>query len=158
MASTCARAARPTTTDDATVRGEREKMTAEPTCGQGLAEHATLPRLIGALLDAVADNLDAHLPGLVANDPDSQREKRVYEQLAARHREVAARLGAIGEEMAGYQDLPMGAHDFDALSSQPVTEALARMIRAETELLALVTQQLEQHKVIPTGVSGSAGS
>jgi hypothetical protein len=67
-------------------------MTAEPTCGQGLAEHATLPRLAGALLDAVADNLAAHLPGLIANDPDSQREKRVYEQLAARHRDVAARL------------------------------------------------------------------
>jgi hypothetical protein len=53
--------------------------------------------------------------------------------------------------MAGYQDLPMGAHDLDALSSPPVTEALARMIRAETELLALVTQQLEQRKAILTG-------
>jgi hypothetical protein len=126
-------------------------MTAEPTCGQGLAEHATLPRLAGALLDAVADNRAAHLPGLIANDPDSQREKRVYEQLAARHRDVAARLDAIGEEMAGYQDLPLGAHDLNALSSPPVTEALARMIRAETELLALVTQQLEQHKAILTG-------
>lgn len=133
-------------------------MTAEPTCGQGLAHHAPLPRLFGALLDSVADNLIAHLPGLVSSDADSQREKRVYEQLAARHRDVAAMLRAIGEEMAGYQDMPMGAHDLDALSSQPVTEALARMIRAETELVALVTQQLKQHRAILTGVSGSARS
>jgi hypothetical protein len=133
-------------------------MTEEPTCGQGLAEHAPLPRLFGALLDAVADNLDAHLPGLVANDPDTQREKRVYEQLAAQHRGVATRLCALGEEMAGCQDLPMGAHDLGALSSQPATEALARMIRAETDLLALLTQQLEQHRVILNGMSGSATS
>ena len=130
-------------------------MTEEPTCGQGVAEHAPLPRLVGALMDAVADNLDAHLPGLVADDPDTQHEKRVYEQLAAQHRDVATRLCALGDEMAGCRDLPMGAHDFGALSSQPVTEALARMIRAETDLLALLTQQLEQHRVILNGMSGS---
>ena len=77
-----------------------------------------------------------------------EREKRVYEQLAAQYRDVATRLCALGEEMAGCQDLPMGAHDLGALSSQPVTDALARMIRAETDLLALLTQQLEQHRVI----------
>jgi hypothetical protein len=133
-------------------------MTADATCGQGLAQHAPLPRLVGALLDSVADNLDAHLPGLVSSDADSQREKRVYEQLAARHREVAARLAAIGDEMAGCQDLPMGAHDLEALSSQPVTAALARMIGAETELVGLVTQLLEQHTAMLTRVSGGARS
>jgi hypothetical protein len=133
-------------------------MTEEPTCGQGLAEHAALPRRVGALLDAVADNLDAHLPALTANDPDTQREKLVYEQLAAQHRDAATRLGAVGEKMAGSRDLPMGAHDLGALSSQPVIEALARMTRAETDLRALLTQQLEQHRRILNGMTGSTTS
>lgn len=123
-------------------------MTDEPTCGQGLAQHAALPRLVGAVLDSVADNLVAHLPGLVSSDPDSRREKRVYEQLAERHREAAAMLDALGEEMAGHQDMPMGAHDLEALSSRPATEALARMVRAETELVALVEQQLAEHQAM----------
>lgn len=32
-------------------------MTDEPTCGQGLAQHAELPQLTGELLRAVAENL-----------------------------------------------------------------------------------------------------
>ena len=48
-------------------------MAEEPTCGQGLAQHADLPLLIGELMGSVADNLSAHLsrarverPGLSA--------------------------------------------------------------------------------------------
>jgi hypothetical protein len=91
-------------------------MTEQPTCGQGLAQHAAIPRLVGALLDSIADNLTAHLPGLVTTDEDSRREKRVYQQLAERHRQIAAMLDAIAEDMAGHEDLPMGAHD---LETQP---------------------------------------
>jgi hypothetical protein len=123
-------------------------MTEQPTCGQGLAQHAAIPRLVGALLDSIADNLTAHLPGLVTTDEDSRREKRVYQQLAERHRQIAAMLDAIAEDMAGHEDLPMGAHDLDALSSTSTAEALARMIRVETELVALVEQQLAQHAAI----------
>ena len=36
------------------------------TCGQGLAQHAELPLLVGELMGSVADNLKAHLPGLVS--------------------------------------------------------------------------------------------
>lgn len=52
-------------------------MTGESTCGQGLAQHAALPRLAGALLDAVADNLVAHLGSLVSDDEATRDEKRV---------------------------------------------------------------------------------
>ena len=123
-------------------------MAEEPTCGQGLAQHAKLPQLIGELMNSVADNLCAHLPGLVSSDADSHHEKRVYEQLAARHREAAALLQAIGTEMAEQQDMPMGEHDLEAMSPSDVTDALEGMIRAEAQLAALVQQQLTEHQTI----------
>ena len=76
-------------------------MPEEPTCGQGLAEHAELPLLLGELMGSGADNLQAHLPGLVSSDVNSQNEKHVYEHLATRLREAGALLHAIGTEMAG---------------------------------------------------------
>ena len=123
-------------------------MAEEPTCGQGLAQHAELPLLVGELMGAVADNLGAHLPGLVASDENTQREKRVYEDLVTRHREAAAMLHAIGAEMAGHRDMPMGDHDLQALSSGEVVDALEGMIRVESRLIARVQQQLTEHRAI----------
>jgi hypothetical protein len=103
-------------------------------------------------MNSVADNLCAHLPGLVPSDADSQHEKRVYEQLAARHREAAAMLQAIGTEMAEQRDMPMGEHDVHAVSPTDVTDALEGMVRAEAQLVALVQQQLTQHQAILDGM------
>jgi hypothetical protein len=128
----------------------------DPTCGQGLAQHADLPRLVGGLMESVAETLTAHLGGLTSGDPETQGEKRVYQQLATRHREVAATLDTLAEEMAGHQDMPMGEHDIDALSSREATDALAGMIEAEAKLLTLVQQQLTEHKAM-LGEMGSPG-
>jgi hypothetical protein len=119
-----------------------------PTCGQGLAQHADFPRLMAQLLEAVAANLMAHLPSLAASDADTQREKLVYQQLAQRHRDAAAVLAALSEDMAGCSEMPMGSHDLDALSGSEMTDALTDMIRGETELLVAVEQQLTEHKAI----------
>jgi hypothetical protein len=99
-------------------------------------------------MDSVADNLSAHLPALVSDDADAQREKRVYEQLVARHREVSAALRAIGTEMATQQNLPMGEHDVSAMSTSDVSEALERMVRAEEELLTHLRRQLTEHQAM----------
>ena len=123
-------------------------MPEEPTCGQGLAQHAELPLLMGELMGSVADNLSAHVPGLVSSDENSQREKHVYEQLAARLREVGAMLHAIGTEMAGQQDMPMGEHDLQALSSGEAIDALKRMTRVEAQLFARVQEALTEHQAI----------
>ena len=123
-------------------------MSDEPTCGQGLAEHSELPLLMGDLVQSVADNLRAHLPGLVASDVNSQHEKHVYEHLAARFREAGALLHAIGTEMAGHQDLPMGEHDLQALSSGEAIEALERMTRVEARLVARLQDQLTEHQAM----------
>jgi hypothetical protein len=123
-------------------------MADEPTCGQGLASHAALPQVMGELMDAVADNLSAHLPGLVSRDDASVYERRVYERLEAQQRDAAAMLRAIGTEMSRHRDMPMGEHDLDAMSPRDVTEALRRMVRAERQLVARLQEQLTEHQAM----------
>ena len=132
-------------------------MPEESTCGQGLAQHAELPLLMGELMDSIADNLSAHLPGLVPSDENSQQEKQVYEHLAARVREAGAMLHAISTEMAGHQDMPMGEHDLQALSSGDVIDALDRMTRVEAQLVARVQEQLTEHQAILDAIRTDRG-
>lgn len=121
-------------------------MTEEPTCGQGLAQHASIPRLLVALMNAVADNFITHLPMLAAGDEATQNEKRVYQHLSRRHREVAAMLQAIATEMEELVDMPMGEHDVEATSPDDMIKALESMIRAEEQLLARLELQLTEHR------------
>jgi hypothetical protein len=123
-------------------------MPEEPTCGQGLAQHAELPLLVGELMGSVADNLRAHVPGLVASDEHSEHEKHVYEHLAERLRQAEAMLRAIGAEMAGHEDMPMGEHDLHALSSGAAIDALGRMISVEAQLAARLQEALTEHQAI----------
>lgn len=123
-------------------------MTEESTCGQGLAQTAVVPQLIGDLMNAVADNLVAHLPMLVAGDEASQHERRVYEHLAGRHRDAAAMLQAIATEMATHQDMPLGQHDFEAMSRGDVVDALESMVRAEAQLVERLERHLAEHRAM----------
>jgi hypothetical protein len=123
-------------------------MADEPTCGQGLARHAELPRLMGHVMNAVADNLSAHLSALVSGDELVQDERRVYERLTATHRTAAEMLQAIGGEMARCNELPMGEHDIQAMSPAHVTDALEAMVRAEARLATRLQDQLTEHQAM----------
>jgi hypothetical protein len=123
-------------------------VTEESTCGQGLAQTALLPQLVGDLMNAVADNLIAHLPMLVAGDENSQHERRVYEHLAGRHRDAAAMLQAISTEMATHRDMPIGQHDYEAMSQGDVVDALESMIGAEAQLVDRLEQHLAEHRAM----------
>ena len=123
-------------------------MSEEPTCGEGLAQHAELPLLVGELMGSVAANLSAHVLGLVSGDENTRHEKHVYEHLARRLREAEALLHAIGTEMAAQRDMPMGDHDFQALSSGEPIDALERMTRVEAELVARLHEALTEHQAM----------
>jgi hypothetical protein len=53
-------------------------------------------------------------------------------------------LLVLGEEMAGYRDLPMGRHDRPVMASPPAVEAFERFVQVEQELLALLQQRVPQ--------------
>jgi hypothetical protein len=118
------------------------------TCGQGLAEHSTIPRMLGELTDALAENLEVHLRALDATDDVGRAERNAYVSLAAQHRQIAAQLHEVGEEMAGYRDLPMARHDERALAAPDAIEAFTRFVAAERQLHGAVEQSLERDEAM----------
>ena len=108
------------------------------TCGQGLAAHSALPAKLAELVVSMAENLELHLNALDLTDEDALREHRVYVKLAEGLRTSAAQLAAIGDEMAGHADLPMGRHDEEAMSTLEVIEAFERFVRVQQELADLL--------------------
>jgi hypothetical protein len=127
-----------------------------PTCGEGLAENAALPAKLGELSTSVAGILEAHMSALDLTDERSKREYEAYRILADDHRRAGLQLKAIGEQMAGYRDLPMGRHDTRAMASSAVAESFRRFVELELELLALLQGRAEQDRqmLAAMGVGG----
>jgi len=123
-------------------------MADEPTCGQGLAAHSSLPTKLGELTAAVAEVLELHTKALDVADESARQEQRAYLRLVEQHRQTAARLLATGDEMAGYRDLPMASHDPTMLSSPEAVDAFARLVTVEQELLVLLQQRVEEHRAM----------
>jgi hypothetical protein len=116
----------------------------QPTCGKGLAEHSALPAALGALIGALAENLELHQATLDLSDPSSRKELDAYVALAKEHREIAARLEAVASRMASYRDLPMGRHDEHALADPRLLEAFERFVKRQEELLSLLLSAHER--------------
>ena len=75
-------------------------MDEQQTCGRGLAEHAVLPAQLAEVVEAMADNLQAHMQALELDDEPAREEHAVYLRLAEEQRQAAGRLRAIAGEMA----------------------------------------------------------
>jgi hypothetical protein len=114
------------------------------TCGKGLAENSILPAKLGELMAAMADNLAAHMKALDLTDVDSKQEYEAYKDLVREQREIAAKLAATAQEMAGYRHLPMGKHDEKAMTHARVREAFEKFVQHKQELLALLEQMTER--------------
>jgi hypothetical protein len=127
-------------------------MADRPTCGQGLAEHSSLPATLGELTASVAGILEVHLQALDLEDERSRTERGVYLRLVEAHRQTAAALAATGRDMAGQRDLPMGAHDPTVMSSPEAVAAFERYVEAERELLALLRERLRQDEQLLAGM------
>jgi hypothetical protein len=121
-------------------------MDEQPTCGQGVAAHSLLPAGLAEVTDAVAADLEVHTKALDLDDQAARQEHAVYLRLAGAHRQAAAQLRAIAEDMAAQRELPMGTHDEQVLASPEIVEAFQRFVAAKQELLALLQQLLEQDR------------
>jgi len=111
------------------------------TCGQGLAGFARVPAALAALLTVVADNLEAHVPALDPSDPVARQEAELYGGLVTRHRELAAALEQLRDDLAGARDLPMGRHDQRVLGGAPVVDALRRLVDTEAATIGTLTRR-----------------
>jgi uncharacterized protein YndB with AHSA1/START domain len=107
-----------------------------PTCGVGVAQHATIPLKIGTMFEGLAATLDLHRKMLVHGDANSKKEDQVYRELAASWREIAKLVRATATRMKAAHDLPMGAHD-EAAWGDDHLRAFEKFTRAQSEVAAM---------------------
>ena len=108
----------------------------QQTCGKGLAEHSVIPAKMAELIDALAANLDAHMPSIDRSDENGQREHEAYARLHREFGQVARELHATARQMASYRDLPMARHHMEVMASSQVRESFETYVRVQKELLA----------------------
>jgi hypothetical protein len=113
-------------------------MVEEQTCGRGVAENAVLPRQLAEVIEAMADNLQAHMQALELDDEPAREEHAVYLRLVEEQRQAGGRLRAVAAEMAAALDLPMGRHDPQTMTSPEVGDAYRRFTEARDELAELL--------------------
>jgi uncharacterized protein YndB with AHSA1/START domain len=108
-----------------------------PTCGIGIAQHATIPAKLGVVFEGLAETLELHREMLVLDDPSSRQEDDVYRELAASWKHIAQLVGKTAAQMAAQHELPMGAHDETAWGDAHL-KAFAKFVQAQTHVLALL--------------------
>jgi uncharacterized protein YndB with AHSA1/START domain len=114
-----------------------------PTCGIGLAQHATIPAKIAAMFEGLAETLELHRKMLVLDDANSRKEDEVYRELAASWKDVAQRVEKTAAQMAAQHELPMGAHD-EAAWGDAHLKAFEKFVKAQTQVLALLRVAAER--------------
>lgn len=119
-----------------------------PTCGQGVAANAALPDGFAAVIDGIAANLELHMTALDVSDPADRKEHTAYERVAGACRTAAAELRTLAREMTASRDVPMGAHDEQAMAAPKFLEAFEDLVLRETELLRLLEERREGHEEI----------
>lgn len=132
-------------------------MDEQQTCGKGLAEHSVLPAKLGAVAAAVADVLAGHQEAIDVTDPNGKHEYDAYAELVDAHRLAAAQLESIAKRMAGYRDLPMAPHDMTVMTSPHSTDAFARLVAVEEELLGLLRTLVAQNRAMLGEMQAASG-
>ena len=124
------------------------------TCGQGLAVNSALPAKLGELTNSMAEILEIHMGALDLQDNASRLEHEAYRELSLEQRKTAAALKETARRMAGYRDLPMGAHDASVMSSPRAVAAFENFVKLEEELVALLQQRLESDRAMLAEMKG----
>lgn len=118
-----------------------------PTCGIGLAQHATIPAKIGAMFEGLAETLELHREMLMLDDRNSRTEDEVYRELAASWKDIAQRVGRAAAQMAAQRELALGAHD-EAGWGDAHLKAFEKFVKAQTQALALLRVAAERDEAM----------
>jgi uncharacterized protein YndB with AHSA1/START domain len=125
---------------------------AAPSCGEGLAQHATVPAKIAPLLSALADTLELHREMLDLGDEHGQKEDAAYRQLAESYRELSVRIEATAAFMASCRSLPPCPHDTRVFGPRHLA-AFQRFVRAQNQLFEILRPASERDEQILASIS-----
>jgi len=115
----------------------------EPTCGIGVAEHATIPARIAVMFEGLAETLELHRQMLVMDDANARKEDEVYRDLALRWKQIAELITQAAQQMAAQRELPMGAHDETAWGAAHL-RAFEKFVNGQLQVLALLRVAAER--------------
>ena len=118
-----------------------------PTCGIGVAQHATIPAKIGVMFEHLAETLELHRRMLVLDDTNARKEDDVYRALAASWRQIAELVKKAAADMAAQRDLPMGVHDETAWGEKHLN-AFDKFVKAQTQVLARLRVAVERDEKV----------
>ena len=130
-------------------------MAYQQTCGKGLAERSGIPATLAELIDALAANLETHMPAIDRSEESGRQEYEAYGRLHKELGEIARRLRETAHRMAGYGDLPMPRHDPEVMASPQVLEAFQTYVRIEEELITMLEQALLRDRAMLTRGTGT---
>jgi uncharacterized protein YndB with AHSA1/START domain len=116
---------------------------AAPTCGEGLAQHASVPGKIAPLLAALADTLELHRDLLDPVTPQAREEDDAYRELARRYRELAQGIADAATRMAECRGLAPCPHDTSAFGPQHLA-AFQRFVKTQRQLLDILRPAAER--------------
>jgi hypothetical protein len=128
------------------------------TCGRGLAERSAVPAKLGALIAAMAENLEEHRRTLDLTDDNARAEREAFEAVARDLRDAAAQLQATADRMVGYRGLPAARHDERAMASREIRDAFARLIDREHDLATLLHTLIQEDRAMLGSEPAAAGS
>ena len=114
-----------------------------PTCGTGIAQHATIPAKIADMFEGLAETLELHRQMLVPNDANAQKEDEVYRDLASRWKQIAELITQAAQQMTAQRELPMGAHDETAWGDAHM-RAFEKFVNGQSQVLALLRVAAER--------------
>jgi uncharacterized protein YndB with AHSA1/START domain len=118
-----------------------------PTCGVGIAQHASGPAQIGVMFSALAETLELHRTMLVLDDPNAREEDAVYRDLAERWARIATLVTQAAAAMSAQHDLPMGAHD-ETKWTDAHLRAFEKFVKGQSRLLSLLRANAERDEAM----------
>jgi uncharacterized protein YndB with AHSA1/START domain len=114
-----------------------------PTCGVGVAQHASIPGVLATMFEGLAETLELHRKMLVLDDASSRAEDDVYRELSASWQEIAKLVERAAARMAAQRELPMGEHDEAAWGDEHL-RAFEKFVHAQSRALALLRVAAER--------------
>jgi hypothetical protein len=120
-------------------------------CGVELADAASVPEQIAALLSHVAENLEAHARWVGLETKAAQAEHEGLLSLAADYRAIAAAAQRAAATMHGLRALEPALHDPARWDRPAFLDWMRRKIELQRALAQLLSEHAEASQQILTG-------
>ncbi|MCU1231894.1 MAG: hypothetical protein JWO97_4778 [Acidobacteria bacterium] len=109
-----------------------------------MAERATLPAKLAALMRALADVVAVHQRALDGREENAAKELAAYVHVEEALREAVTQLESAATQLSACRDLPPAPHDVSIVGGAAAAGAFKSFVDVEHETLELLRTTLDQ--------------